>query len=64
MGGYMRSRLYQPTMWAGVEYLYIVTTDQGTWKMKSSRIDYRSTIQALKEKGYTNIFISCIGKAF
>lgn len=63
MSGYMKSRLYQPTMWAGVKYHYIITTDQEQLDLVSERIDYKSTIQALKEKGYTNIFINCIGKS-
>lgn len=41
--------------------LYIVSTDQGTFKVSRERLDYKQTIINMKKAGYTNINISYIG---
>ena len=43
--------------------LYIVETDQRTFKVERDRLDYKTAIKNLKAAGYTNIHINCIGYA-
>jgi hypothetical protein len=50
-------------IWVGKPVnLYIIETDQGRFKVEREYINYKATIKALKEKGYTNINITCLGK--
>ena len=43
--------------------LYIIETDKKTFKVECERMDYKKTIISLKQAGYKNINISCLGFA-
>lgn len=50
-------------IWVGKpKNLYIITTDQGRLEVEREYLNYKATIKALRDKGYTNIKINCIGK--
>ena len=48
-------------IWVGCQKHYIVTTDQATFYVDRYNLDYKKTIQNLKNAGYTNINITCLG---
>lgn len=49
-------------IWITTPNIYIVTTDQCTFKVERYKLDYKQTIINLKKAGYTNINICCIGR--
>ena len=52
-----------PTIWSGPDRVYIITTDQGKFKVQAQRLDYKETIKAYYKKGYTNVHITCLGRS-
>ena len=53
----------QRTAWHDMPKAYRVTHDDGEFILTSpDRLDYRSTIQLLKEQGYKHPYITYIGK--
>lgn len=50
-----------PTMWVRPDNLYIVSTDQGKFKIRAQRLDYKQTISQYRKEGYTNVRITCLG---
>lgn len=41
--------------------VYIITTDQGQYRVCREWLDYKTTIANMKKAGYTNIVINYIG---
>ena len=58
----MINKWYIPRQ-VGKKYLYSITTKQGDFTVTCERLDYKATINKLRDKGYTNIYITCIGRA-
>ena len=58
----MRRAFASTTLWASKpQRVYKITTDQGTFTVKSDYLDYKQTVASLKQRGYTHINIACIG---
>ena len=52
------------TIWVNKpKRLYIIETDQKTFKVERDWLDYKATVAYLRKQGYTNIHINCIGYA-
>ena len=49
-------------IWIGPPRLYQVTTDQKNFLVRRNKLDYKQTIINLKNAGYTNINITCLGR--
>ena len=49
--------------WTAANYfVYEITTDQEIFRVWRRKLDYKKTIQNLKDAGYTNITIVCLGR--
>lgn len=52
------------TIWVNKpKRLYIIETDQKTFKVERDYLNYKTAVSNLKAAGYTNIHINCLGKA-
>ena len=60
----MYSNKWRISRQVGARYLYSITTKQGNFEIISEKLNYKVTINNLRAKGYTNIYITCIGRAF
>ena len=43
--------------------VYIIETDQKTFRVETEFLNYKNTVISLKKQGYTNIHINYIGYA-